>query len=160
MFKKGETIIYPKYGSTKVSKIYKEEVNGEKYYELNFRDGLAISLPVSKAEEFGMRSPVSKRELQSLLKNVKRIRVSEDDASRILEIAKEKFSTGKAKDVVDLITILKIVSKTRKKNNKTLSLTERDILKDALEFLTSEVEVVLGKKAIEKYALLLNEDER
>jgi len=71
MFKKGEIVIYPQCGTSKIIKIYTEEINGSpsKYYELIFEDNITVGLPIKKAESLGLRYPLSKRRLRIELKN-------------------------------------------------------------------------------------------
>ncbi len=156
MFKKGEFVIYPKYGSSKIRRVYKEKVGGEDkdYYELIFENTLTVSIPVDSAEKMGMRYPVSKKELEKALKELKRkVKIDPDLSSKLSEVSKEKLSTGMIGDAVELIGILQTMSKKRKDDNKPLDLTERDNLRSAIEFVKSEVVVVLGEKALNKYEI-------
>lgn len=157
MFKKGEKIVYPKYGCSIIRKIYKEEIAGEKkeYYEIQFDDNLQVSIPVDKALEMGMRYPLSKKELQKELLNLnKKVRLKAEDINQLSEYSKTKLSTGKTADLVDLIRTLSSALKERQKINKNLDMSDRESLYSAIQCLRSEVTNVLGKKYLANYNIL------
>jgi CarD family transcriptional regulator len=156
MFKKGEYVIYPKYGCSKIKKVYKESVGGEDkdYYELIFENTLTVSVPVETAEDMGMRYPLSKKELEKTLKELnKKVKFKPEIGTKLSEISKQKLATGTIADAVELIGILTTMSKKRKDDNKPLDLNERDNLRSAVEFVKSEIVVVLGEKALNKYGI-------
>lgn len=156
MFKKGDYVIYPKYGCSKIKRITKEKVGDKEvnYYELSFQDNLFVSVPATKAEELGMRYPLTKKELKKELENLdRRLKPNLKDTIKLSDISKEKLSTGSFHDAVSLVRILNTVRRDKRKNKKDLELGEKDNLQSAMDFIRSEVEVVLGEKAIKKYKL-------
>lgn len=156
MYKKGETIIYPLYGISKIKRIYKEKVEGidKEYYEIAFDNGLYVSVPTDQAKKLGMRHPLSKKDLTKVLKDLnKKIKIEEETMSNLADISKEKLATGATEDAVLLIRMLHSVAKIKKEKNHTLSLTERSNLISALDFIKSEIVSVFGEKGLQNFNL-------
>ena len=156
MYKKGETIIYPVYGISKINRIYKEMVDGveKEYYEITFENGLFISVPTDQAEKLGLRYPLSKAELKKAAKNLsKKIRIKEEALSTLADVSKEKLATGKTEDAVELIRMLTSAEKMKQEKNHNLSLTEQTNLTSAVNFVRSEVLSVFGQKGIVSFDL-------
>lgn len=157
MFKKGETVIYPKFGVCKVSKIYSESFNeaDQTYYELIFTTSdLIISIPIEKAESLGVRYPTPKKELSKKIQLLsKPYKVYDDVLTNIINISNERLASGTIDDAIELIRILRGVSIIKKKKNKPIGLTDKDNLKFCIEFVRGEAALLLGKKVLQKYGL-------
>lgn len=150
MFNKGDVVIYPSKGRSKVSSIY-TETDGQKFYELKYENELKIFVPIAKAEQFGMRYPLSKAEILKLLK--KQIKINIDDLSDVAEIIRGRFISGQLEDILYIIKLLKKVAKNKLEKNKKLELSEKQSLEQATEVLISEVDYVLGDGSAQKYVL-------
>ena len=156
MYKKGETIIYPVYGTSKINRIYKEKVEGKEmeYYEILFTNNLYVSVPTDQAEKLGMRYPLSKANLKKAVRDLdKKVRVKEETIANLADIAKEKLATGQTADAVDLIRMINSVGKIKQEKNHTLSLTERSNLSSAVDFIKSEIISVFGEKGLKTFKL-------
>jgi CarD family transcriptional regulator len=156
MFKKGELIMYPKYGSCKIKRIYDEMVNGSerKYYELVFDDSLAVSIPIDNAEKLGMRYPIDSKELKKILGSSRNHETIEDEViSNLANFSRDKLSTGKTIDTYELVMILRSIAKTKREKNTNLSFGERENLLLAENYLKSEIISVLGEGALKTYKI-------
>ena len=69
-FKVGDRVVYPHHGAAVIERKEKREMFGEKveYLVLRVTHGdLTLMVPVEKAEEVGIRPPVSKDEVEDIL---------------------------------------------------------------------------------------------
>lgn len=157
MFKKGEAVIYPTYGVGKIAKIYKEFINDAdaEYYQVLFENSqVEVSVPVDNADELGLRMPMSKADLQKELDNLdKRKKVNKDVVATLKDEATLRLKTGLVSDIIELINLLNSVSKYHAKQGRSLSFSQNKNLQSAVKFLHSEVDLVLGAKAVKKYKL-------
>lgn len=157
MFKKGEKVIYPKHGAGKISAITEEKIDGikKKYYKIQFFNSpVTVSIPVNKTKQLGLRSPLTKRALTDALRNLNKIVKIDKKALVTLDaVSKEKLGSGRMEDVIDLVNLLRSLAKEKEEKNKNFSYSYSDRLEIALEFIKSEVTLVLGKNAQKKYQL-------
>jgi len=156
MYKKGETIIYPVYGMSKIARIYKEKVGDKmmEYYEIMFKNNLYVSVPIDQAENLGMRYPTKKTEMKKVVKDLnKKVRMHPDTIARLADISKEKLATGMTQDAVDLVRMIYTVGEMKKTRDQNLSLTERTNLAQAIEFIRSEIVSVFGEKGVDSFGL-------
>lgn len=158
MFKRGEKVIYPKHGAGKILGVKEETVadKKQKYYKIKFFNSpITISIPVKKAEELGLRYPLTKKALTDALKNLNtQTRINKRTLVTLDAVSKEKLGSGKLEDVIDLVNLLKSLAKQKEEENKNFSYSYSDRLEIASEFIKSEVEQVLGKNALKKYSIL------
>lgn len=159
MYKINDTIVYPIYGCGKIKDLHKEEVGGNliEYYELEFPDtNISISIPVSQTDNLSVRKPMKKDDLKNALKNLwKKVKLDKDDAINMDVIAKEHLNTGTIEDAIKLINMIKASERSKSENNKALSFSDDYNLKIAINFVRSEVEHVLGKKAAKENKLTI-----
>ena len=155
MFKKGETIIYPIYGAGKITEKYDEELSNEvvKYYQISFETSqVTVSVPVEKAEEFGVREPLSQKDIKSNLKNLsKRAKLDKDTITNLSEIATEMMKSGKFEDAIDLLNLYKAVIKHHNKEGKNLSFSHTKNVENIVKFVQSEISAIKKKKAVSKF---------
>jgi RNA polymerase-interacting CarD/CdnL/TRCF family regulator len=153
MFKVGEVVIYPRYGKTVVSKVYKEgKVN---YYKFQVQDGLTTSLPVEDAEKFGVRYPQSGPALRKTLKKLgSSVEIKDGNPLKLVEVVRKYMSKGTTEDVINAFNLLLSLSKARQQENKKLTSIENEYLKNAQDFIKSEIEQVLGGDAVEEYSFV------
>lgn len=155
MYKKGEKIIYPKHGAGQIDQIVDEIITGRKvkYYKISFFNSpISISIPVNRAEELGLRYPNKRREIKSKLKNLHSIiKINKKTLVSLDTVSKEKLGSGKMEDAIYLINLLKSLAKQKEEENKNFSYSYSDRLEIAQDFIKSEIELVLGKRALAKY---------
>lgn len=157
MYRKGEKVVYPKHGAGKIADIYKEKISDEKekYYKIKFFESpIDIAIPVEKAEELGLRSPLSRSALQRELKRLNRkLRITKKTLVNLDPVSKIKLNSGKMDDAIDLVNLLKSLAKQKEEENKNFSYSYSDRLEIAMDFIKSEVQLVLGEKALKRYNL-------
>jgi CarD family transcriptional regulator len=155
MFRKREKVVYPRHGAGKIIDKYETKVGDEKndYYKVEFFNSkVDISIPVDKAKELGLREPNSKYKIKKILKKLgKKVTITNKLIKALDIIAKEKLMSGKLEDTVELINMLNSLANKKEKENKNFSYSASQRLEMAREFLLSEVELVLGKKAAERF---------
>ena len=160
-FKKGDKVVYPKHGAGKVIKVYDEVFAGvtQKYYKIGFiKSPTTVSIPVEKAEELGLRAPLTRKELLNTLKIYNtQVNISRKTLMTLDAVSKLKLISGKIEDVIDLVNLLRSLAKQKEEENKNFSYSYSDRLEIAMEFIESEVEMVLGKSALKK--LEIKEDQ-
>ncbi|HRN86141.1 MAG TPA: CarD family transcriptional regulator [Candidatus Dojkabacteria bacterium] len=160
MYKINDTIVYPIYGCGKIKDIHQEEVGGNliEYFELEFPDtNISISIPTSQTDNLCVRKSMKKEDLKTALKNLwKKVKLDKDDAINMDVIAKEHLNTGTIEDAIKLINMIKASERTKSENNKALSFSDDYNLKIAINFVRSEVEHVLGKKAAKENKLTID----
>lgn len=155
MFKKREKVVYPRLGAGKIVDVYEQEVTGEKkeYYKIEFFDSnVNVSVPVDSAEEMGLRKPLSKKEMKNVLKDVgKTVKITRNTLTTLDEVSKNNLRTGLLEDAIHLINLLTSLARQKEKENKNFSYSASQRLETAANFILSEIELVLGKRAAEKY---------
>jgi CarD family transcriptional regulator len=70
-FKVGDRVVYPHHGAAVIKKKQSMDVGGEKkdYFVLQMAHGdLTLSVPVDKADEVGMRPPISVEDVEDVLR--------------------------------------------------------------------------------------------
>ena len=159
MYKSNDTIVYPIYGCGKIKNIHSESVGGKdvQYYELEFPDtNISISIPVEQVETLGIRKPMKKEDLKNSLKNLwKKVKIDKEEAINLESVAKDYFNTGLIDDTIKLINLIKASERAKSEFNKALSFSDDYNLKIAINFVRSEVEHTLGKKAAKEYKLII-----
>jgi len=159
MFKKRQKVVYPRHGAGKIVDVYKQSIGEEKkpYYKIEFLDStVSVSIPVDSALEMGLREPASRTALLRELRNLnKRVKITRDTLTTLDFAAQERLKSGKIEDAILLVNTLRSLAKQKEKENKNFSYSASQRLEIALNFIKSEVELVLGKTAIKKYDLAL-----
>lgn len=157
MYKINETVVYPIYGCGKIKNIVKENIGGEikEYYEFDFPDtNINVSIPVVQADTLGVRKPMKKEDLKNTLKSLwKKVKIDKDEVLNMESISRDFLNTGLVEDAIKLINIIKASEKSKSETNKVLSFSDERSLQIAINFIRTEVEHVLGKKAAKEYKL-------
>jgi len=161
MFRKRDKIVYPRHGAGKIVDKYEVNFNGEKkdYYKIEFYNSpVDISVPIDNAQEIGMRYPLSKHALRKVLKKLgRRVKITGDVMKKLDEICKENLLSGRIEDAIRLVNLLRSLSEKKKNESKNFSYSASQRLETALDFIKSEVELVLGEGALNRYHLTLEE---
>ena len=141
-FKKGETVIYPQHGACVVKGTKKMEMFGEKreYLVLHMVHGeLTLRVPVDKAEEVGMRPPISKSDVEDLFRLIGKRDVREPaNWSRRFKNHQEKMKSGDVYQVAEVVRNLAL-----REAGKGLSTAEKSMLDRARGILVSELSFAL-----------------
>jgi CarD family transcriptional regulator len=158
MFKKGSKIIYPRHGAGKITNKKKIKINGETedYYILAFLDSpVIVSIPQKKAEELGLRKPLTPHKIKKILKKLgNTIEITEELLKNLDNISKDLLLSGNFEDAVYLFNLLTSLARKKERDNKNFSYSASEILENTKEFLLSEIKNVLGEKAFPRYSFL------
>lgn len=143
MYQQGETVIYPHHGACVIEEVVFLDKLGTKTEYLVLRttaDDLKVSLPVARAEELGLRPPVSGDELDDLVVLLQRtdVRVP-SNWSRRLKNHQEKLRSGDVYQVAEVVRNLALRQQTT-----VLSNAERDMFVHARNNLVNELAPSLG----------------
>lgn len=137
-FKKGDTVIYPQHGACIVQGTKKMTVFDETQDYLILRtviNEMTLSVPVSKAEEVGVRPPVSPDELEDLVAVLAKAdpRVP-SNWSRRFKNHQEKLKSGDVYQVAEVVRNL-----AARNRDASLSAAERTMYERARINLISEI---------------------
>jgi CarD family transcriptional regulator len=140
----GDTVIYPHHGAAVIERKEARELKGEnrEYLVLRLTYGdLTLMVPADSCEEVGIRSVVSKKEVEQVLDV---LREPEGKAagnwSRRFKANYEKLRSGDIYQVAEVVRNLA----TREKD-KGLSAGEKRMLTKAKQILLSELAVAIKK---------------
>ena len=143
MFNIGDKVAYPMHGAGLIEKIEERQILGETrdYYILRIKHGnMQVMVPVSGAEETGLRSVVCKKDLDAVYKVLASESTPMDENwNRRNRDNMEKLKTGDLKEVAGVIRNLVRVDREKK-----LSTGEKKLLNSARQILSSEMVMVLG----------------
>jgi CarD family transcriptional regulator len=137
-FHVGQTVIHPHHGPALVSKVMTRKVRGEdvEYAELEIvRSKLVVSIPVTKADEIGIRDVAGVIELDRLAEVLSGPTIGEEPQwSRRYKANRASIATG---DPLQLAAVVRDL--VRRRERGSLSLGEKDLLKEASAPLLSEI---------------------
>ncbi len=142
MFKAGDRVVYPHHGAAIIEKKETKEVFGEKteYLVLRMAHGeMTLSVPVDKAEEVGMRWPISGEDVEDLFDVLQRRDVREPaNWSRRFKNHQEKLKSGDVYQVAEVVRNLAL-----RDRDKGLSAGEKTLYNKARNVLVSELSFAL-----------------
>ena len=143
-FKINQKVVYPSQGVGKITKIFEKQFKDEMipYYEIYIEaSDMVVMVPVSKAEELGIRQIVSAKEAQEALNLL-----SEDfepitsDWKLRYQMNLDLLKKGSVKDIAQIVRCLYNRSKI-----KELPILERKLYDSAKKLLEDEISFALGK---------------
>ncbi|NLM05677.1 MAG: CarD family transcriptional regulator [Tissierellia bacterium] len=143
MFKIGDKVVYPMHGAGKVVAVQRQEVLGEveDYFVISLSNDLKMMVPVSCAEEVGLRDIISKNEV------VKVFEILETDMAEMSQnwnkryrANMERIKSGDIFEVADVVKNLMLLD-----SHKGLSTGEKRLLNTAKQMLTSEIVLVTNR---------------
>lgn len=141
-FKVGDRVVYPHHGVAIIKKKETREVFGAKSecLVLQMMHGdLTLSVPADKAEEVGMRRPISHSDVDDLFRLIKKRDVREPaNWSRRFKNHQEKMKSGDVYQVAEVVRNLAL-----REQNKGLSTAEKSMLERARGILVSELSFAL-----------------
>lgn len=141
-FKVGDRVVYPHHGAAVIEKKEKREIDGAKveFFVLRMANNdLIISVPTAKAEEVGMRPPISAEDVDDLFQLLAKKDVREPtNWSRRFKNHQEKLKSGDVYQVAEVVRNLAL-----REVSKGLSAGEKSMLVKARQVLVSELSFAL-----------------
>ena len=141
-FNVGDRVVYPHHGAAVVERKEQKEAFGEKHEYLVLRmahGDMMLSVPVDKAEEVGMRWPISKEDVEDLFDVLKKRDVREPaNWSRRFKNHQEKLKSGDVYQVAEVVRNLAL-----RERDKGLSAGEKSLFTKARSVLVSELSFAL-----------------
>jgi CarD family transcriptional regulator len=141
-FKVGDRVVYPHHGAAVIEKKETKDAFGEKkeYFILKMAHGdLTLAVPADKAEEVGMRPPISAEDVDDLFQLLSKKDVREPtNWSRRFKNHQEKLKSGDVYQVAEVVRNLALREVT-----KGLSAGEKAMLVKARSVLVSELSFAL-----------------
>ncbi len=138
MFKIGDKVVYPMHGVGRIEAIEKKVVlgkRGEYYIIYIINSGMKVMIPVKNAEEIGLRSIISKREVKKVLNLLsKDENTSVDDWKERYQNNIDKVKSGSIYEVSEVARDL-----YRRGCEKELSIMERKLYENAYQLVTHEL---------------------
>ena len=142
-FKVGDRVVYPHHGAAVIERKEMREAFGEKreYLILKIAHGeMTLSVPTDKAEEVGMRPPISAEDVDDLFQLLGKKDVREPtNWSRRFKNHQEKLKSGDVYQVAEVVRNLALREVT-----KGLSAGEKAMLVRARGILVSELSFALN----------------
>lgn len=141
-FKPGDRVVYPHHGAAVIERKEKRTAFGQEteYLVLRMAHGdLTLSVPVDKAEEVGMRPPISTEDVEDLFELLAKKDVREpSNWSRRFKNHQEKLKSGDVYQVAEVVRNLAL-----REASKGLSAGEKSMLVKARSVLVSELSFAL-----------------
>jgi CarD family transcriptional regulator len=152
-FKVGDRVVYPHHGAAVIEKKETKVIEGEKreYLILKIAHGeMTLSVPTDKAEEVGMRPPISAEDVDDLFQLLGKKDVREPtNWSRRFKNHQEKLKSGDVYQVAEVVRNLAL-----REASKGLSAGEKAMLVRARGILVSELSFALNVSEEEALAKL------
>ena len=144
-FEVGDKAVYPAQGVAEVVSIEEKEIAGnpQKFYVLKILDtDRKIMVPVSNAENVGLRPPISEEDIREIFVILKEQTIAFDNQTwnRRYRGFMDKIKTGSVFDVAEVMRDL-----YRLKAEKSLSFGERKMLETARNLIVKEIAVARRK---------------
>jgi CarD family transcriptional regulator len=141
-FKVGDRVVYPHHGAAVIERKEKREFDGEvkEYFVLKMAHGeLTLRVPADKADEVGMRPPISSEDVDDLFHLLSKKDVREPtNWSRRFKNHQEKMKSGDVYQVAEVVRNLAL-----RDNDKGLSAGEKSMFVKARQVLVSELAFAL-----------------
>ncbi|MCU0846536.1 MAG: transcriptional regulator [Spirochaetes bacterium] len=138
MFKVGDNVVYPMHGVGRIDAIEKKVVLGKKaeYYIITIQSsGMKVMIPVKNAENIGLRSIISKKEIKKI------INVLAQEETTTMDDWKERYQTNidkvKSGSVYEVSEVARDLY--RRGCEKELSIMERKLYENAYQLVTHEI---------------------
>jgi CarD family transcriptional regulator len=141
-FKVGDRVVYPHHGAAVVESLEKRVAFGQEteYLVLRMAHGeMVLRVPVDKADEVGMRWPISVEDVEDLFEVLARRDVREPaNWSRRFKNHQEKLKSGDVYQVAEVVRNLAL-----REREKGLSAGEKTLFTKARNVLVSELSFAL-----------------
>lgn len=139
----GQVVVHPHHGPARVASTFSRTLGGKEVHYVQLavdRKGLELAVPVDKAEELGIRPPLTRAQVASLFDQLAaESGYQESQWSRRIKQDMDRLNSGDVHTQAALVRDL-----IRRDLDKGLSLGERDLLRDARRPVVDELAIVLG----------------
>ena len=138
MYSIGENIVYPMHGAGTIIGIEEKEILGkmQKYYVVKIpASEIKLMVPVSTADEVGVRQVTEKSELNSIFEEIKAS--DEKSEANWNKRYRENLSRIKSGSIIEVGKVVK--SLTLREESRALSTYEKKMLTNAKNILVSEL---------------------
>jgi CarD family transcriptional regulator len=138
-FKVGDNAVYPSHGVGVIKRIEEKVVSGKKksFYVLQvIENGMTIMVPTDNTAGVGLRSLISKTEVEDIydILRDKAVKIDRTTWNRRYREYMEKIKTGSVKEIAEVLRNLYLL-----KNSKDLSFGEKKMFDTAKNLLVKEI---------------------
>ena len=145
MYNVGDEVVYPMHGAGVIDSIEEKEILGEKqsYYILKMPGEVKVMVPISTAEQHGIRNVIDKTEAAKVINVLEQDETEmEKNWNKRYRDNMDKMKSGNIYEIADVVRNLSF-----KQKEKGLSTGEKKMLHNAKQILVSEL--VLAEHASE-----------
>ena len=137
MYNVGDKVVYPMHGAGVIDSIEEKEILGEKqsYYILKMPGEVKVMVPISTAEEHGIRNVIDKGEAEKVMNVLEQDETEmEKNWNKRYRDNMDKMKSGNIYEIADVVRNLSF-----KQKEKGLSTGEKKMLHNAKQILVSEL---------------------
>lgn len=137
MYSVGDKIVYPMHGAGVIDSIEEREILGEKqsYYILKMPGEVKVMVPISTAEQHGIRNVIDKTEAEKVINVLEQDETEmEKNWNKRYRDNMDKMKSGDIYEIADVVRNLSF-----KQKEKGLSTGEKKMLHNAKQILVSEL---------------------
>ena len=137
MFNVGDKIVYPMHGAGTIDSIEEKDILGEKqsYYILKMPGEVKVMVPISTAEQHGIRDVIDKNEAERVINVLEQDETEmEKNWNKRYRDNMDKMKSGDIYEIADVVRNLSF-----KQKEKGLSTGEKKMLHNAKQILVSEL---------------------
>ena len=137
MYNVGDKIVYPMHGAGVIDSIEEKEILGEKqsYYILKMPGEVKVMIPISTAEQHGIRNVIDKTEAAKVINVLEQDETEmEKNWNKRYRDNMDKMKSGNIYEIADVVRNLSF-----KQKEKGLSTGEKKMLNNAKQILVSEL---------------------
>ena len=137
MFNVGDKIVYPMHGAGTIDSIEEKDILGEKqsYYILKMPGEVKVMVPISTAEQHGIRNVIDKTEAAKVINVLEQDETEmEKNWNKRYRDNMDKMKSGNIYEIADVVRNLSF-----KQKEKGLSTGEKKMLHNAKQILVSEL---------------------
>ena len=137
MYNVGDEVVYPMHGAGVIDSIEEKEILGEKqsYYILKMPGEVKVMVPISTAEQHGIRNVIDKTEAAKVINVLEQDETEmEKNWNKRYRDNMDKMKSGNIYEIADVVRNLSF-----KQKEKGLSTGEKKMLNNAKQILVSEL---------------------
>ena len=137
MYNVGDEVVYPMHGAGVIDSIEEKEILGEKqsYYILKMPGEVKVMVPISTAEQHGIRNVIDKGEAEKVMNVLEQDETEmEKNWNKRYRDNMDKMKSGNIYEIADVVRNLSF-----KQKEKGLSTGEKKMLHNAKQILVSEL---------------------
>ena len=137
MYNVGDKVVYPMHGAGVIDSIEEKDILGEKksYYILKMPGEVKVMVPISTAEQHGIRNVIDKTEAEKVINVLEQDETEmEKNWNKRYRDNMDKMKSGDIYEIADVVRNLSF-----KQKEKGLSTGEKKMLHNAKQILVSEL---------------------